>query len=179
MIFKNKGYEKIILLCLFLVFLIFQLSNFSKLAFFEYDTPEEVVVQSNFKAEKARLSLIGEETACVVCIDGNSSEIFIVEKTDNGWKNASNIKTKKFFHTVKDNFIISVHTYKNTQDFYMIICSIDKAKMYLSDNKGSEFKEYKISDDNYVYYTYIKNLDETYQLFADDKEIDIAEFLKK
>ncbi len=177
MFFKNKGYGKNILLFLFLVFLVFQLGNFSKTVFYGYDTPE-AVIQSNFKDKEATLSLIGEETACVVCEDDNSSEIFIVEKTDNGWKNATNIKTRRAFHSVKDNFIISAYTYKNTQDFYIRICTMDKEKMNLSDNKNSEFIEHKNSDDKHVYYTYIKNLDETYQLFADGKKVDIAEALK-
>ena len=90
-------------------------------------------------------------------------------------ENATNINTRRLLYTVKNNLIISVYTYKKTQDFYIRVCSVDKSEINISDNRDSLFLVDQSQVDKYVYYAYVKSLDESYCLYINENEIALEE----
>lgn len=167
--FNKKNSEKYILIVVALIFFTLFINNVLANFMREYDSPEAAVI-SNLSLDNILLSIEGEKTACVFGKEGSSNVITIVRKHKDGWRNVSNINTKCILHEVKNDYVISVYTYKHTDDYYIKVHSIGKKIENISDNMDSVFLQSQKEKNAQTFYAYIKYSD-SYSLYINGEMI--------
>lgn len=166
--FIQKNFEKHILIVVVLVFFTLLLNSALTSFMCEYDSPEAAVI-NNINLDSISLSIVGEETACIFGKEGSSTAITIVRRHKDGWRNVSNINTKCILHEVKNDFIISIYTYKYTDDYYIKVRSIGEKIENISDNMDSVFLQSQEKNVQ-TYYAYVKYSD-IYRLYINGEVI--------
>lgn len=117
----------------------------------------------------------GSETDLIVAAKGSSDTYKILPKTEKGWKLSTGLETEKYsvFH---NGTSIDIYRNKKTDDYYIRVFNIYDERIEVSDSYGSEF--YAVSKTNdesskQVYYAYIQNPFNDYELFINDEKVDL------
>ena len=117
------------------------------------------------------LSVDGQYSTFVMQKDDSKNSILLVPKTESGWKVPSGMHTKRVIYRIVDSYIVSVYQYKNTNDFFVRVSSVDKKIHTLTDSCNSLF----VSTQSSVYCAHIPHFDTDYSLIINDKQIVIHE----
>ena len=108
----------------------------------------------------------GEESSLVVENENGTYKYLIVRKNQNKWYVDTGINTKTIINEIRDNVLITIYQYGNTNDYYVEVASLYGDTIQIVDNKSSTFVEVNKGANNShrLYYAYVKSIDDTYEI---------------
>ena len=139
--------------------------------FLTFDSAEKAYQYYQPQADGIVLSVDGQYCTFVMQKDDSQSSVLLVPKTENGWKVPSGIHTKRVLYRMVDSYIVSVYQYKNTNDFFVRVSSVDEKIHTLTDSCNSFF----VSTQNSAYCAHTPHFDTDYSLIINGKTIAIHE----
>lgn len=149
-------------------------------AFITFPTAEKSFNYFHGRSMNVQLVLDGEKSSFVVAGDNGEYTIQLVPKTNDGWKVAKGIDSKRILHKVIEGYSVTIYKYKDSQDYFVNVLNTNGGDVDISDNCNSKF--YGLSYENetlneqfYSYYASIEKYDDSYSLILNDKEIPICE----
>lgn len=169
----KRRYYIISFICVILVIVLFNLIPIEN-AFITFSTPESAFSYVN--TGNIKLVINGSQTDLVVAQKEDAKIYSIIPKTENGWKLGMGIDTKRIIQKTFEGIIIYVYQYKNTNEYYITVLNTNGGMLELSDNHDSTFFHVdevneELNETFYIYYTYIKALDEQYTLIVNGNKI--------
>lgn len=167
---KNLGKNKYIILVLMIIFVAMPVSSLFPIEnlFVTFSTPEKSYNYVNF--EKAKITISGDNTDLVI---GHENTYLIIPKTDKGWKIGRGIDTKTVSANYNDGIIVSLFKHKKSGEYYVEVYNLDGKTCTIEDSGDSEFYNVK-NEELCRYYAYVHNLDDSYELFVNGKEVNLA-----
>lgn len=121
-----------------------------------------------------KLILDGEKTNFVIGERNDNVFVYsIVPKVGNGWKLGMGLDTKMIIRTLSDGISIHVYRYKNSDDYYIEVLTMNGGSLEITDNRGSQFQSLDRHNDILIYYTYINSYNDQYTLTVNGKKISL------
>ena len=179
---KKLRRKSALLISILVVVLVSTLMSFISFenAFITFPTAEKSFNYFHGKSMNVQLVLDGEESSFVVAGDNGEYTIQLVPKTNDGWKVARGIDSKRVLHKVIEGYSVTIYKYKDSKDYFVNVISTNGGNVEISDNCNSKF--YGLSYENeilneqfYSYYASVEKYDDSYSLILNDKEIPICE----
>lgn len=133
--------------------------------FVSFSSAEQVYEYVNGNADIIA-EIEGEESSLVVENENGTYKYLIVRKNQNKWYVDTGINTKMIRNEIRDNALIAIYQYGNTNDYYVDVVSLYGDAIQIVDNKNSTFVEVNKGANNShrLYYAYVNSLDETYEI---------------
>lgn len=146
--------------------------------FINFSTPQEAFKYSTIGTLEEVIT--GENSAMVIYSDGgNNSSLQFIPKGDNGWKVGTSLSHTQIATAANKDYYITIDKVNDTNDFYIVIHeSFANERKEVTDNKNSLF-DYRVEENkgtdtyHYIYYAYVKNINNNYKVMIQGKEIPI------
>lgn len=143
-----------------------------------FQTPYDAYSYSN--QGNVVLVVEGEKTTKVIAMEGDEYIHAVLPKTDKGWKLSSPFDEKRLGVYSLGSTQIMVTRYKDTEEYYLNILSLDGEELELSDAKGTKFLRMKETAEGVkIYHAYVKSYDSSYTLIVNGKSICIEKNMEK
>lgn len=167
---KKLGKKKYTILVLIIIFVAMPVASLFPIEnlFVTFSTPENSYNCVNF--EKAKIVISGDTTDLVI---GHENTYLIIPKTDKGWKIGRGLDTKTMSVNYNDGIIVSLFKYKKSGEYFVEVSDMEGKVCTIKDSDDSEY--YNVKDGELCrYYAYVHNLDDSYELFVNGKEVNLA-----
>ncbi len=144
--------------------------------FLKFSSPEKVYQYFNFGNDAIKIVVAGKESNLVIG-DKNGSDIYyIVPKNGESWEIGVTSDTKKVARKTQDGFLILVHHYVKSNDYFITVIDSQNKIEDISDSKQSDFITYDYSQKHtnspYTsYYANIQDFDEQYWINVNGEKI--------
>ena len=121
--------------------------------FLTFSTPEKAFNYTN--SEKVLLVVEGKDSTLVIGEDKKADYVYLLlPKCPNGWKLGRGIDKKLKEQTVKEEIVVSLYQYHESNDYYITILDMSGKKLEIMDSCGSSFVtlDNKEMDAEYTFY---------------------------
>jgi len=140
-----------------------------------YSTPEAAFDRKYDYDGDIILNIEGKNTNFIIAECEGSFSVDALFRNELGWKKGSVFDTKHYHIQFEEGFIILIHRYKQTSDFYIWIQDTEGVIKQISDSCGSVFWSYSGNSPSFetvdtIYAAHIKDFNSEYALFINDGE---------
>ncbi len=137
--------------------------------FFSFESPEAVFRYCNLGTADIKTVIRGKDCAMIVSDRKGSQVISAAQKTEKGWEIGIGAKLHSKTVMPGDDILVSLYTYKGTNDTFIIVTVYNKNLLSISDSYGSIFTEFEMDEKNTrcSYYAYVPERMSYYELFID------------
>lgn len=143
---------------------------------YTFKSPQEAY--NYYHSSKVSVDLVveGEQSDLVVAREKGTTELFIVPKTEKGWKLGSGLNIKRISQKVFEGIIVTVYQYKSTNDCFISVFDVDDGITKISDNYNTEF--YALETEDYFkgntrehYYAYVSDFNSQYSIVVNGNKL--------
>lgn len=148
--------------------------------FINFSTPQEVFKYSTIG--NLQKVIFGENSAMIMYSSGtgNDNSLQYIPRDNEGWKIGTSYSHSQVAVASNKDYYINIENIRDTDDFYVVIHeSFAKNRKEIKDNQNSQFgyrevKNVRTDTYHYIYYAYVKNIDNNYTISIQGKDIPIT-----
>lgn len=108
--------------------------------FLTFDSAEKSYTYSKFGKKDVQLVVDGDNCSLLVDRkDAVTREYLIIPKNEKGWEIGFGIDTKFRVSKYVNGIIVHIYQYKNTDDYFIVVCNDECSELSISDKYDSDF----------------------------------------
>ena len=144
--------------------------------FIDFDSPEKVYKYVNYGNKNIKVIVPGEKVDLVVGNKNNSDVYYTVPKNGDTWKIGVTLDTKIIDRKIEDDFVIMIHHYTKSNDYFVTVIDRYNKIKSISDSKQSDFilpddSNNSVNNTFATYYANVRDFNELYWINVDGEII--------
>ena len=125
-----------------------------------------------YTSNKASFVVKGKDYDLVVGNKGETENLVIVPKTEDGWKIGTGAKVKMEATKSAEGMIVNVYCYKGSDEYFISLHSLYGEKISsISDSKATEFVHFELENGTNVYYGNVNDFKDGYFIHVEGVQI--------
>ena len=140
--------------------------------FLTFESPEAAYRYTAFGKTNIIHKIDGNESTFMIDRSESVDTHLIIPKSEDGWKIGLGSDTVCFYNKIIDDKIITVYRFKNSDDYYLFVQTVNTKNVEVKDSRNSEFFKLEESSIYFsTYCTYLPKPEKQYWLSINDIQV--------